>query len=210
VYSDDVLGKFVDYVELETDAREVNHFETELISGLLQTERYAEAVIRHGYPTESDETIAARLKLRMERQECWHERGFEIWSIVDESALRRPIGAAEVMAEQLDHLVTMAAHPRVTLQVLPTDISGHMALGVPYTLIKLTDKATFVYVDTLTGGLYLEAELDVRRYELAWSRLRATALDFDRSVALIERIACEHRSGHGKQPRRVQVAQEQS
>jgi transcriptional regulator with XRE-family HTH domain len=197
IYSGDVLLKFVDFVELETDARAVNSFQTDLIFGLLQTERYAEAVIRHGDPTASDETIAGRVELRMARQERWHKGGFELWSIVDESALRRPIGGAKVMAEQLDHLTTMAAHPKITLQVLPINISGHMALGVQYTIIKLIDKATFVNLETLTGGLYLEDEPDVHRYNMAWNRLSATALDFDRSVALIKRIAGEHRSGHG-------------
>jgi len=200
VYSDDVLLKFVDFVELETDARSVCSFQTDLILGLLQTDNYAEAVIRHGYPNANDETIATRVELRAERRQHWNKEGFELWSIVDESALRRPIGGAETMAEQLDHLVSIAAHPKVTLQVLPINISGHMALGVPYTIINLKDKAAFVNLETLTGGLYLEDDADVHQYDLAWSRLSATALDFDRSLALIKRIAREHRRGHGKQP----------
>ena len=208
VYSGDLLLKFEDFVELETDAHSVRSFQADLIFGLLQTDRYAEAVIRHGYPNADDETIAARVELRGERRQRWHKTGFELWSIMDELALRRPIGSAETMADQLDHLVSMAAHPKVTLQVLPTNISGHMALGVPYTIIDLIDKATFVNLETLTGGLYLEDEADVHRYDLAWSRLSATALDFDRSLALIKRIAREHRRGHGKQPRPGQLAQE--
>lgn len=86
------------------------------------------------------------------------------------------------MAERLDQLVAMAEHPKVTLQVLPTKISGHVVLGVPHVIINLLDRATFVYVDTLTGGLYLEDDNDVRPYELAWKRLSATALDFDHST----------------------------
>jgi hypothetical protein len=74
---------------------------------------------------------------------------------------------------------------------------------------RLVDRARFVCLDTLTGGPYLEEDNDVQACELAWKRLSATALDFDRSVALTERIAGEHRSGHGKQSRRVHVAKEQ-
>ena len=197
VYSDDVLGRFVDFVELETDAKSINEFAVDVIPGLLQTEDYAKAVIRHAFPAADEDTIDQRAKLRAERQQRWFYRKFEYWAIVDEAALRRPIGSATIMEKQLEQLTSLASTPWLTLQVLPTDISGHMALGTPYILIRLLDRANFVYLDTLTGGLYLEDESDIEVYQLAWKRLAATALDFDRSVALTERIADDHRRTHG-------------
>jgi transcriptional regulator with XRE-family HTH domain len=197
VYPDDVLGRFVDFVELETDAKSINEFAVDVIPGLLQTADYAKAVIRHAFPAADEDTIAQRVKLRAERQERWYDRKFEYWAIVDEAALRRPIGSATIMEKQLEQLAALASTPWLTLQVLPTDISGHMALGTPYILIRLLDRANFVYLDTLTGGLYLEDESDIDVYQLAWKRLAATALDFDRSVALIDRIADGHRRSHG-------------
>jgi hypothetical protein len=85
-----VLGKFVDYVELEADAGSISEFQVDVVPGLLQTDRHAEAVIRHGYPNADDETVTTRVEVRVERRQLWHKRNFELWSIVDESALPRP------------------------------------------------------------------------------------------------------------------------
>jgi transcriptional regulator with XRE-family HTH domain len=189
-YPAEVLGRFVDFVELESDACAVKEFAVDLVPGLMQTKPYAEAVIRHAAQGR-DEFVAARLEVRMERQERWRRGRFAVWAIVDEFALRRPVGGARVLAEQLGHLARVAGHPRVTLQILPAGTGGHAALGSPHTIISVVDRATFVYLDTLAGGVCLADEDDVRAYRSAWQRLAAAALDPDGSVALVERIARE-------------------
>jgi hypothetical protein len=193
VYPNDVLGRFADYMELEADSHSLRNFQVDLIPGHLQTPQYAEAVIKHSCPNESDEQVSQRVKLRIDRQERVLHR-LETWFVIDEAALRRPLGGSAAMAEQLDHLISMAREPGITVQVLPTEITGHMALGVPFALTELKDGAYYAYLDTLTGGLYVEDETEVRRYRDAWARLSATALDFDRSVAVIRRLAKQHRS----------------
>ncbi|HWE89245.1 MAG TPA: helix-turn-helix transcriptional regulator [Pseudonocardiaceae bacterium] len=199
VYPDDVLGRFVDYMELEDDSRTVRNFQIDLIPGLLQTPSYIEALIRQGWPNEKDESIDQRVKLRIDRQERALHR-MPLWFVIDEAALRRPLGSPEVMAEQLSHLIFMAREAGVTIQILPTDISGHMALGVPFILNELKDGSCYVYLDTLTGGLYVEELEEVFRYRDAWERLSATALDFDRSVAMIRRYVKQHRSASDAAP----------
>lgn len=207
VYSDDVLGRLVDLLELEADAKAWRSFRLDLIPGLLQTEAYAAAVIRNGFPGIDREALRQRVDLRMARQQQVRERGIKIWSIVGDAALLQPIGGAMVMAEQLDRLADLAESTG-TVQVLPLSLPGHPAMGVSYTLLDLRDGATFAYIDTLTGGLYLEDEAEIEHYRETWARLTASALDFHQSVEVIRRAADEHRSGRDERLRGREVAQE--
>lgn len=197
VYND-VLGEFADFVELETDAKRVMEWEADVVPGPLQTEEYAQAVIRHAWPEDTDEANAQRVQLRMERQKRLQDGPARLWVILDEAVLRRPVGGHSVMADQLDHLASMSTSPRMTMQVLPTELMGHSALGVPFTLIDLTDGASYAYLDSITGGIYVEDPADVERYQTAWSRLVAESLDFTRSLYTIRRHATEHRSSHDR------------
>lgn len=207
IYSDDVLGKVVDLIELEADAKALRSFRLDLIPGLLQTEAYASAVIRNGFAGIDQEILRRRVSVRMNRQQQARERGVKVWSIVGEATLLQPVGGGSVMAEQLDSLADLAESTG-TVQVLPLSLPGHPAMGVSYTLLDLRDGATFAYIDTLTGGLYLEDEVEVDHYRDTWARLTASALDFHQSVEVIRRAADEHRSGRGDQVRGREVAQE--
>jgi transcriptional regulator with XRE-family HTH domain len=192
VYSDDALGRFTDYIELQADAALIREFEEGIIPGALQTEGYTEAVLRAGLPDADEETIKQWLGVRRELQE--RMSGLRVWAIIDEAALRRPVGGAETMAGQLDALHRAAVSPGIRVQVLPTDVAAHPAMGAPFTLIDLHDGATYVYLDNLMGGTYLEDEADIVRYGSAWSTLQAMAIDFDRSASLIRTIAKQFRS----------------
>jgi transcriptional regulator with XRE-family HTH domain len=199
VYSDDALGRFTDYIEMQSDATEIREFEEGIVPGALQTEGYTEAVLRIGLPDAPEETIKQRLAVRMELQEQARSSGLRFRAIIDEAALRRPVGGSVTMCAQLDALHRAALTPKIQIQVLPTDISGHPAMGTPFTLINLVDEATYVYLDNLAGGTYLEERRDIIRYESAWSALQAMAIDFDRSASLIGTIADEFRS-HQNEP----------
>lgn len=208
VYSDDILGRVVNLIELEADAKSLRSFRLDLIPGLLQTESYASAVIRNGFPGIEQNALQQRVSLRMDRQHQALDRGVKVWSIIGEAALRQPVGGGDVMAKQLDHVADLAESAG-TVQVLPLSLPGHPAMGVSYTLLDLRDGATFAYLDTLTGGLYLEDEPEIEYYRDVWVRLTASALDFHRSVEMIRRLADEHRSGEpSEQHRGREVAQE--
>jgi transcriptional regulator with XRE-family HTH domain len=194
VYSDDALGRFTDYIELQADAALIREFEEGIIPGALQTEGYTEAVLRAGMPDVSEETIKERLAVRQDLQDRARASGLRIWTIIDEAALRRPIGGAETIVGQLDALHHAAMSPGIRVQVLPTDVAAHPAMGTPFTLIDLQDGAMYVYLDNLAGGTYLEDEPDLTQYGMAWATLQAMAIDFDRSASLIRSIAKEFRS----------------
>lgn len=194
LYDHDVLGNFSDFLELEHDAREFLEFQVDVIPGPAQTEDYMTAVFQHFAPDSDVETIKQRVAIRRERQDRMMGRACERWFILDEAALRRPVGGPEVMAAQLDQLERVARQPGVSVQVLPqAGITGHAAMGVPFTLFTLQDGAQYAFVESLTGGLYIEEPADIATYARAWSRLQATSLDFERSIRVIRSIAAEHR-----------------
>lgn len=192
VYDDDVLGTTSDFVELEEDARSLRQFKADVIPGQLQTQAYIDAVVRSANPNATDEEVAQRVQLRVDRQKRMIDRDFNLWVVIDEAALQRSVGGPEVMAEQLDQLAALARRPGTTVQILPTRVNAHPAMGVPFTLIELNDETRYVHVETFAGGAYVEGP-ETRAYSAVWEQLQALAADFAQSVTIITTAAATHR-----------------
>ena len=140
--------------------------EPQFIPGLLQTEEYARALIRLGSAVSEDE-ISRRAELRVSRQEVLSgPNPPQLWAVVDEGALRRPVGGREVVREQIQHLIRMADHPAVTLQILPFNAGPHSAMGGPFTILRFAepDLHDVVYLEQLTSALYLDKATEVDSY----------------------------------------------
>ena len=163
----DILPHWVEpYFGLEAAASFIRNYELQFVPGLLQTEGYALSLIRLGNaPTEED--VQRRAQARMSRQDILgRETPPRLWAVVDEGALRRPIGGEKVMREQLKHLIDMCDHPAVTLQVLPFQVVSHPALGGPFTILRFSepDLRDVVYIEQLTSALYLDKPAEVDSY----------------------------------------------
>jgi len=163
----DILPHWVEpYFGLEAAASFIRNYELQFVPGLLQTEGYALSLIRLGNaPTEED--VLRRAEARMSRQDILsRETPPRVWAVVDEGALRRPIGGAKVMREQLQHLIDMCDHPAVTLQVLPFQVASHPAMGGPFTILRFSepDLRDVVYIEQLTSALYLDKPAEVDSY----------------------------------------------
>jgi transcriptional regulator with XRE-family HTH domain len=162
----DILPNWVEpYVGLEAAASVIRSFQIQFVPGLLQTEAYARALLQHGNASGEDE-VARRAEVRISRQEVLNKPSApRFWSVIDEGALRRPIGGAETMREQLRHLIDMADHPAVTLQVMPFRVGVHGA-GGPFTILRFAepDLQDVVYLEQLTSALYLEKPSEVDSY----------------------------------------------
>ncbi|MFP8906161.1 helix-turn-helix domain-containing protein [Streptomyces atacamensis] len=190
---EDVLPSGLEvYVGLETTARSERGWEPLLVHGLLQTPEYARAVLQ-ATPSNRLHDVEALVALRLERQKLLTRPGepLEFWAILDEAAVRRPVGGPEVMRAQLNHLVETAALPNVTVQVVPTDKGAHPGLGGAFSLLEFLEDDPVVYVDSPAGNLYLEKKHDVRRFAATFDLLRAFALAPDESTALVRRVAEE-------------------
>jgi transcriptional regulator with XRE-family HTH domain len=128
----DILPAWLEpYVGLEAAASVIRTYEVQFVPGLLQTEEYALALIRLGSAV-SEKSISRRAELRISRQEVLHGANPpQLWAVVDEGALRRPVGGRPAVRGQLQHLIEMAGHPAVTLQILPLATGAHPAMGGP-------------------------------------------------------------------------------
>jgi transcriptional regulator with XRE-family HTH domain len=163
----DILPHWVEpYFGLEAAASIIRCYEVQFVPGLLQTEGYARALIRMGNAS-TEEEVLRRAEARISRQDILNrDTPPKLWAVMDEGALRRPIGGEAVMREQLKHLIDMCDHPDVTLQVLPFEVPSHPAMGGPFTILRFSepDLRDVVYIEQLTSALYLDKAGEVDSY----------------------------------------------
>ena len=190
---DDVLPSGFDiYVGLEAETAAVRSYEITVVPGLLQTADYARAVLREMFPRHSVEQIDRLVDLRIQRQRRLDDDPpLELWAILDEAVIRRPVGGAAVMREQLLHLVSMADRPGLTLQVLPFACGAHAGHGGPFSVLEFPnrDDSEVAYLESVAGYLYMEKDREVRARTEAFDRLRAAALAPGASADLIAQLA---------------------
>ena len=192
---DDVLPSGFDiYVGLEAETAAVRGYENSAVHGLLQTPDYARAVVREVFPRYTVEQIERLVDLRIQRQHRLDDDPpLELWAILDEAVVRRPVGGGTVMRDQLEHLLLMAERPGLTLQVLPFSCGAHAGHGGPFSILEFPNRSDseVAYVESVAGFLYLEKDREVRARTEAFDRLRAAALAPGASTDMIAQIAHE-------------------
>jgi transcriptional regulator with XRE-family HTH domain len=189
-YHDILPEWFQSYVGMEEAALSIRVYEPQLVPGLLQTEDYATAVFSlSDFPIEEAER---HVVLRKERQRRFREGKLKLWAIVDEAALRRPVGGAGVQLEQLRYLREQSRRPNLTLQVIPYGIGGHAAPG-GFSILRFAERdlPDVVYVENLTSALYLDKQAEVDRYLLAMERLSIVAHEPQQTPVIIDKIMRE-------------------
>ncbi|MFD7839107.1 helix-turn-helix domain-containing protein [Streptomyces sp. NPDC059761] len=188
------------YIGLEAEAAAIRLYEPLVIPGLLQTPAYARAVIAGTIPRITAEQAAARLQVRLRRQDRLGapRHPLRLWAVLDESALRRVVGSREVMREQLDHLTRLSAQPHITVQVLPHDVGAHPGVSGQFSLLDFADAtdASVVYLERFTSDFYLEKRSDARLYGDMYAHLQAQALS-PRSTRHLVNEAIEAYAGPG-------------
>jgi hypothetical protein len=173
-YREVVPDWFQVYVGLEEAAALIRIYEVQFVPGLLQTEDYARAVVVQGAPGLTPEEIDSRVAVRMGRQKLFSkENPARLWAIVDEAALRRPIGSRDVLAGQVNRLIDATSEPNITLQVMPFKHGGHAAEGGAFTIMRFpeADLPDMVYMEYLTGAHYIDKPEDVEVYAAVMERL---------------------------------------
>jgi transcriptional regulator with XRE-family HTH domain len=185
---------FEAYVGLEAAAVRFRDFQSMVVPGLLQTEDYARAVLRAAPNPGSTGDIDRQVALRMERQAILDQASPpDLWVVLSESIIRVQVGGSGVMRAQLRRLIDVAERSNVTLQVLPFTTAAHVQPISPFTILEFPDSAdpTVVYLEHLTGSLFLETAEEIRRYTVVFDHLRAEALGTSPSIDLIARAAAD-------------------
>jgi transcriptional regulator with XRE-family HTH domain len=167
VYGDLLPQWFRAFVDLESAATLIRTYEGQLVPGLLQTEDYMRAVIHGAHLNQSPEEVERRVRLRVGRQVLLERADApRLWAVVDEAALRRPVGGREVMRGQLERLIEAAKLPNVTLQVLPFRAGAHPAMVGAFSILRFADGELpdVVYLEHLTNAVYLDKREDLDQY----------------------------------------------
>ncbi len=201
--------KFMTYSERAVVIRQ---YAAHVVPGLLQTEDYARAVLSVGRTLGSKEQLEERVTARLGRQERLNASDRpELWVVLDEAVLRRPVGGPEVMREQLERLLDAAAERQVTVQVLPFDQGEHDVMGGSLTVLTMPDDSEAAYTEGAHYGQLVEDPDEVRSFALTYDRLRAAALPPLMSLDMIRSVMEDNHRG-AKVPSRSErrrLAQEQ-
>jgi len=194
-YGGDIMTDwFEEYLGLEAAASVIRTFELQFVYGLFQTEAYARAVTLLGNAAAPAEEVDRRVSLRLKRQDLLTgPRPPQVWAIIDEGALRRPVGGRAVMRGQLNRLIEVVGLRQVTIQVVPFSRGGHAAAGGSFTVLRFDadDVPDVVYIEQLTSALYLDKREDVEHYLEVMNNLSAEALTPARTAQFLEEILKE-------------------
>jgi transcriptional regulator with XRE-family HTH domain len=182
------------YVGLEAAATELRSFEPLVVPGLLQTEEYARVLVLAGWPGASTEEVEQRVRVRMKRQSLLHsDDPLRLSIVLDEAALRRPVGGIDVMRRQLERLLQAAELPHITLQVLPLAAGAHGGMDGAFTILLFDEPVNqnLVFAANGAGGLFLEKDEELDRYAAIFDGLRNDALSPPQSARMIATLAKE-------------------
>ncbi|MFI6758264.1 helix-turn-helix domain-containing protein [Micromonospora sp. NPDC050417] len=182
------------YVGFEAAAGSIRAYEQQVVPGLLQTEEYAKAMIRSARPDITTDEVEQRVRVRLGRQSLLSQDDpIDVWVVLDETVVSRPVGGDEVMRDQLKRLVEAADQPNVTIQILPFDVGAHAGMDGTFTILDFPEPGDppVVYAENATGGLFLEKVEELQKYAFIFDHIRAAAIRPEDSVALIARLAEE-------------------
>jgi transcriptional regulator with XRE-family HTH domain len=177
------------YVADEAEAAHIRTWQPLLIPGLLQTEQYAWAVIQAGR-ADSPDDAQRRVMARMARRTLLSRPDApQLDALIDEAALRRPVGGPDVMCEQLREL--LRPRPNVSIRIVPFRAGVHPGLEGGFVLLDFPPDTSFpteVYAESIAGDLYPESTDQIARISLAYERIGQAALTPDESATLIRQI----------------------
>jgi transcriptional regulator with XRE-family HTH domain len=193
-YGDLLPSWFRTYVDLEAAAALIRTYEGQFVPGLLQTDDYMRAVVRGAHLEDNSEEVGRRVRLRMARQTLLtREQPPRLWAVVDEAALRRPVGGRKVMRGQLERLLEASKLPNVTLQVLPFAAGAHAAMVGSFSILRFGDQELpdVVYLEHLTSASYLSKTDEVDRYLHVMESICVRAAAPDRTAELLGKFLDE-------------------
>jgi hypothetical protein len=185
---------FQSYLGLEAASTLIRTYEIQFVPGLLQTRDYARAIMLLGHAGEKPEEIDRRVELRIQRQQVLTRPGApQLWAVIDEAVLRRPIGGVEVMKAQIESLIEASKMTNVRLQIIPFHSGGHAAAGGSFAILRFPepDLPDVVWVEHLTSSIYLDKREDVDQYAIAMERVCIDAEPPNHTPEILEKLLTE-------------------
>jgi len=203
----DVLSSFLpqedvataDYFEavrvLEQQAVMIREFALAYFPGILQTKRYARAVLSSAFPPVSEEECDRRVVTRLERSKILCDPVTPVvWALMDEAVLRRPLGSGDIMGEQIMHVVRLAETGRIRVHVMPFGVGLHPLMDSMLTLMWFEDQPPLAYGEGLRMGKLHDSPSVVRELQNRYDLALSDALPLKESLALLRATAKDY--GH--------------
>lgn len=188
-----VAEYFESALQLERQATIIREFALSFIPGILQTERYARAVLGTSFPPVGQEERDRRLVTRLERAKILADPVAPVvWALLDEAVLRRQIGGPHVMAEQIGHLASLAEVGRIQLHVLPFTLGIHPLLNNMLTLMWFEDQPPMAYGEGLYMGKIHDSPSVVQELQHRYDFALGNALPLKESLALLRATARDY------------------
>lgn len=183
---DIVPGWVRPYLSAEQSAKLVRTFEAQFVPGLLQTEDYARALIQRVSP---EPEIERRVEFRMRRQRVLRRRPrpLNLWIVLDEQALWRPIGGSDVMRGQARHIIELCRRPNVTVQIAPFGICGRVAGDGPLTLVRFPQQGLpdMVYLERADSAVYPARRAEIEHHWHVFNTLVTEAAPPERTPQIL-------------------------
>lgn len=187
----DILSvSFRNYLALEPEAIMIRQYEPQYVPGLLQISAYARAMF--SADPENVDRVDRLASVRLQRQQILlHDDPPQCEVVIDESALRRPVGGTAVLREQLLRLGEIAERPNIVVQIHPYD--SIVFAGGPFSVLRLPEPGGLdaVFLENLAAETFLDDEADIHSYRVGFRRLQQAALDPNTSVERIIQAAEE-------------------
>ncbi|MGY4740754.1 helix-turn-helix domain-containing protein [Streptomyces sp. ATMOS53] len=188
-----------DYFEavraLEQQAAMIREFALTFFPGILQTKRYARAVLSAAFPPVSEEECDRRVVTRLERAKILEDPLTPVvWALLDETLLRRPVAGGDIMAEQIMHVVRLAETGRIRAHVMPFGAGLHPLMGSMLTLMWFEDQPPLAYSEGGHAARLQDSPSVVRKWQHRYDLALSDALPQKESLALLRATAEEY--GH--------------
>ncbi|MET7753882.1 helix-turn-helix transcriptional regulator [Streptomyces sp. NPDC005389] len=186
-----------DYFEsarlLEQQALMIREFALSFIPGILQTERYARAVLSTSFPPVGEEECDRLVVTRLERAKILDDPVMPVvWALLDEAVLRRSVGSGGIMAEQITHMVRLVESGRVRVHVLPFGVGAYQLLQGMLSLMWFEDQPPLAYAEGNSVGTVHDSPALVTRLQGAYDLALSDALPLRESLALLRATAKDY------------------
>lgn len=184
---------FQSWVDAEKRATVLRMWQPLLVPGLLQTAGYAHAVYEAWQAVDGAEDFETDIAARLARQEIFDRASPPSFGVViDETVLHRCIGSPKVMQDQLLRLVELSERPRITIQILPTNVGAHVGLLGAFAIAGFAnDMPGMVYFESPDEGEVVRQPDRIARMMVTYDALRDEALGARASRDLIRKVAEE-------------------
>ncbi|MFB7476374.1 Scr1 family TA system antitoxin-like transcriptional regulator [Kitasatospora sp. NPDC056184] len=170
---------FEEYVHSESKAVSLRLFEINIVPSLFQTSAYVGAYqaapVLRGVATQQQADERTELLFRRQ-QVLAQDPAPLVQVVVDEGALRRPIGGRNVMAAQLRYLETLASRPRILIQVSPFSAAENRPFAHPISLLTMPNRAIVGYGETERRGFLERDPVTLAEWSSEYDHLQAEAL----------------------------------